>query len=142
MPGKADSLKPVVTERNKGGRPSKLKPDEKTLRDVRGLAQIQASHGEAAAFFRVSVPTFERFIRKKIVRDTWNEGLGEGKIGLRRTQFALAKRSAAMAIFLGKQYLGHVDKQEFTGKDGLPLEVAGAGTVIIIHDNGRDPPAD
>ena len=33
-----------------------------------------------------------------------------GFISLRRKQFELAEKSPAMAIFLGKQYLGQTDK--------------------------------
>ena len=39
---------------------------------------------------------------------------GAGKISLRRNQFRLSEKNAAMAIFLGKQYLGQRD----TEKDG------------------------
>ncbi len=35
-----------------------------------------------------------------------------GRISLRRMQFKLAQKSPAMAIFLGKQYLGQTDKVE------------------------------
>ncbi len=35
------------------------------------------------------------------------------KIKLRRNQLALSERSAAMAIFLGKQYLGQKDKDDW-----------------------------
>ena len=33
-----------------------------------------------------------------------------GLVSLRRSQFALAKKSASMAIFLGKNYLGQSDR--------------------------------
>ena len=42
---------------------------------------------------------------------TWS---ADGKISLRRTQFKMAVNSVAMAIWLGKQYLGQVDRQEMT----------------------------
>ena len=35
-----------------------------------------------------------------------------GKVSLRCAQFQLAEKSATMAIFLGKQYLGQTDVQE------------------------------
>lgn len=37
---------------------------------------------------------------------------------MRRNQLRLSEKSAAMAIFLGKQYLGQTDKVEFE-RDGL-----------------------
>lgn len=36
-----------------------------------------------------------------------------GIISLRRVQFQLAEKSAAMAIFLGKQYLGQTEKDSW-----------------------------
>ena len=36
----------------------------------------------------------------------FREKRGKGKISLRRAQFRLAEHNAAMAIWLGKQYLG------------------------------------
>ena len=42
------------------------------------------------------------------------------KIALRRNQMALSKKSAAMAIFLGKNYLGQTDHVEVV--DNTPIE--------------------
>lgn len=41
------------------------------------------------------------------------------KIRLRRNQLKLSEKSAAMAIFLGKQYLGQTDEYNFGTKDGM-----------------------
>lgn len=48
-----------------------------------------------------------------------------GKGSLRRTQFALAKKNAAMAIWLGKQYLGQKDhdKEEKLPPNDSQLEL-------------------
>lgn len=46
----------------------------------------------------------------------------DGKIALRRNQLALSKKNAAMAIFLGKQYLGQSDNPVQEGKTGEILE--------------------
>lgn len=37
---------------------------------------------------------------------------GKGKVSLRRMQWRLAEKSATMAIWLGKQYLGQKDTEE------------------------------
>ena len=42
-----------------------------------------------------------------------------GKMSLRRKQWKLADKSAPMAIFLGKQYLGQRDAIEIEDKDSL-----------------------
>jgi hypothetical protein len=44
--------------------------------------------------------------------DVFKEKRENGLISLRRTQFQLAEKSPAMAIFLGKNLLGQTDKLE------------------------------
>ena len=44
--------------------------------------------------------------------EVFKEKRGLGKISLRRNQFRLAEKSATMAIWLGKQYLGQKDQVE------------------------------
>jgi hypothetical protein len=41
------------------------------------------------------------------------------KLSLRRNQLRLSEKSAGMAIFLGKQYLGQTDNYNFSAKDGM-----------------------
>lgn len=43
------------------------------------------------------------------------------KIKLRRNQFKLSEKSAAMAIWLGKQYLGQTDAPDISDPDDDPL---------------------
>lgn len=43
----------------------------------------------------------------------------KGKMSLRRNQFKLSEKSAAMAIFLGKNYLGQRDSIEQTNSEAL-----------------------
>ena len=40
-------------------------------------------------------------------------------MSLRRNQFRLSEKSAAMAIWLGKQYLGQRDNVEYEDKEAL-----------------------
>lgn len=107
---------------NKGGRPKLLNANEVTLKQLRGLGQIQATVREGAAFFGVSLVTFEKFLDEPGVREAFEEGKGNGRISLRRKQFQLAEKNAAMAIWLGKQYLEQRDRHEVTGKDGGPIQ--------------------
>ena len=44
--------------------------------------------------------------------DTFKKYSSKGKVSLRAYQFALARKNAAMAIFLGKNYLGPTDNVE------------------------------
>ncbi len=84
-----------------------LHPDEKTLGIVEGLAKIQCTQGEAAAVLGVNRNTFISFLKRNPeARDKWDNGLESGRASLRRNQFKLSETNAAMAIWLGKQYLG------------------------------------
>ena len=86
---------------------SKFNLDEKTLSILEGLAKIQCTQGEAAAVLGIHRHTLlALFKRNKDVRDRWEAGLESGKASLRRNQFKLSETNAAMAIWLGKQYLG------------------------------------
>lgn len=70
----------------------------------------------------MSEDTIERFCKRE-----YKEGFAViyakksalGKISLRRAQFKLAEKSAAMAIFLGKNYLGQRDSFEVTDTTAL-----------------------
>lgn len=55
--------------------------------------------------------TFQEYFKKT--------GLMGFKIKLRRNQFKLSEKSAAMAIFLGKNYLGQRDSLEQTNSEAL-----------------------
>lgn len=87
------------------------------------LCSLQCTLAEIASFFRCSEDTIERWCKR-----TYEAGFAEcfkkysagGKISLRRAQFRLAEKSAAMAIFLGKNYLGQKDSA--MGEDTAALD--------------------
>src|SRR5690242_11198402 len=91
------------------GRPRK-EIDQKTFE---GLCEIQCTLSEVASVFRVSIDTIERWC-KRTYQETFAESykkLAEsGKTSLRRLQWKHAQTNPAMAIFLGKNYLGQSDK--------------------------------
>ena len=79
------------------------------------LCKIQCTEEEVAAFFSCSVDTVERWCKREYKRtfaEVFAEKRTAGKASLRRRQWQLASKSAAMAIFLGKQYLGQRDVVE------------------------------
>lgn len=95
------------------GRPKK----EISKEQFEKLCGLQCTLDEIAGFFNCSADTIERFAKKTYNRtfaDVFKEYSAQGKISLRRYQFKLAEKSAAMAIFLGKNMLGQTDKQEVT----------------------------
>lgn len=78
------------------------------------LCAIQCTQSEIASVLRVHIDT----LRVRAL-DNYGDNYSEvykkfsevGKCSLRRTQLKLAQKSAAMAIFLGKQYLGQKDNE-------------------------------
>ena len=96
----------------KGGFPG---PDavEIDWEQVRKLCQLQCTKDEVADWFDISTRTVERCCERKFektfteLRDQWKLG---GHVSLRRYQWTLAQKNAAMAIFLGKQYLEQRDE--------------------------------
>lgn len=78
---------------------------------VEKLASIHCTQEEIASFLGISTKTLQR--DEEFCR-IYKKGMDEGRMSLRRTQFKLAERNPAMAIFLGKQYLGQTDKVETT----------------------------
>ena len=106
-----------------GGRPRK----EIDKKDFEGLLAIQCTEKEVVAFFDhklggCSKSTIERWCKREYKKDfdTLSREKRElGKISLRRAQFELAKKSAAMAIWLGKNYLDQKDVVEYENKEAL-----------------------
>jgi len=81
------------------------------------LCNLQCTLDEIAGFFKCSSDTIERWCKRtynQSFADTYKVYSQNGKISLRRLQFKLAEKSYAMAIWLGKQYLGQTDKIEAT----------------------------
>lgn len=86
------------------------------------LCGLQCTLTEIAGIFDCSEDTIERWCKR-----TYDEGFAEtykkhsaaGKLSLRRAQFRLAEKSAAMAIFLGKNYLGQSDNVMIEDKSAL-----------------------
>jgi hypothetical protein len=87
------------------GRP-KIQIDYNT---VEKLANIQCTQEEIASFLGISVRTLQR--DEEFCR-IYKKGQENGKMSLRRIQYKLAEKNTAMAIFLGKQYLGQKDNVE------------------------------
>ena len=86
------------------------------------LCSIQCTLSEIAGFFDCSEDTIERWCKRTYEEnfaDVYKKHSVAGKISLRRKQFKLADKSASMAIFLGKQYLGQKDRIEYDMSEAL-----------------------
>ena len=90
------------------------------------LCALQCTLEEICAFLDVSAKTLENWCKENYKDDEGN-GLsfskvfaikrGLGKVSLRRKQWKLADKSAAMAIFLGKNILGQTDQHDVNVND-------------------------
>ena len=97
----------------KRGRP----PKELDKKQFEKLCALQATLEEIAGFFDCDENTVNAWCNRVYNADfsvVFKSKSAQGKLSLRRTQFKLAEKSAAMAIFLGKNMLGQTDKIEQT----------------------------
>ncbi len=104
------------------------------------LCGLLCTLDEIAGFFNCSPDTIERWCKREYkanFAEVFKTYSAAGKISLRRYQFKLAEKSAAMAIFLGKNYLGQSDRTiiEDEGEGYGKLE----GLLkVIANDAGND----
>lgn len=98
------------------GKPGTGRPHaDITAPDVFNLSKLQCTIEEIASFFGVHPSTlWRRMEAVPEIREAFEQGKHYGRVSLRRLQFAGAARggpgSAALLIWLGKQYLGQTDK--------------------------------
>ena len=107
------------------------------------LCGLQCTQEEICSFFGTTPKTLQRWCRRTYgagFSQVFAEKRRNGKIALRRAQFRLAQKNAAMAIFLGKQWLGQkdMDRVEVGGIIGQPIETEEQVHVqIYLPDNKR-----
>lgn len=108
------------------------------------LCRLQCTLAEIASWFRCSEDTVERWCKRELGEGfaaSYEKYAAAGKISLRRSQFKLAEKNAAMAIFLGKQYLGQTDDprrytREETTEDKLDRLLDTVNSVLDGDDDG------
>lgn len=105
------------------GRPKK----EIDYATVEKLANIQCTQEEIASFLGISTRTLQR---DEQFMELFNKGRESGKMSLRRIQWKHAEKSASMAIWLGKQYLGQ--------KDIIEASTTGETKINIVNSLPRD----
>lgn len=101
------------------------------------LCGLQCTKQEVCCWFDVTDKTLERWCKDTYhngFSDVFREKRGLGLISLRRYQMRLAEKNAAMAIFLGKNYLGQTDKQEITTPRNGQLEELIQGLREPVYD--------
>ena len=112
-----------------GGRPKK--PID--WKEAEKLCALQCSEQEIADWFHVCIDTLGKRLRAEKgmnFSEFFETHRVQGKMALRRNLFKLSQTNASAAIFLAKNWLGMVDKQEITGADGGPVK-----TEIIVSSD-------
>lgn len=125
------------------GRP-RLKLNEDGAQMVEVLAGLFCTDEEMAGAMKCSVECLLSPMNRELFAERKKTGLESGKCSLRRKQFKLADKSAAMAIFLGKNYLGQTDgttqKLEITGPEQNQLVQALKHAAVRVDENDGDTP--
>ena len=83
------------------------------------MCEIQATEKEMCLVLGLTDKTLTRWCKDtygKSFKEIYKEKRAKGKISLRRYQFQLAEKNTAMAIFLGKNYLGQKDNPNETNE--------------------------
>ena len=111
-------MKQVDTEKKKMGRPRKeINPDE-----FAKLCGLQCTLAEIAGFFDCSEDTIENWCKREFnetFSETFKKYSAGGKLTLRRNMLRLSEKSAVMAIFLAKNWLGMTDNVEVKADTSL-----------------------
>lgn len=106
------------TEPKKMGRPRKeINADEFVK-----LCGLQCTLNEIAGFFDCSEDTIENWCKREYnatFSDTFKKYSAGGKLTLRRNMLRLSEKSASMAIFLAKNWLGMTDNVEVKADTSL-----------------------
>lgn len=95
------------------GKPNGRPKKEITAASFEKLCSLQCTKEDIADVFECSVDTIENFCHEEYGESfsaVYKKYSATGRASLRRNQFKLSEKSAAMAIWLGKQYLGQRDR--------------------------------
>lgn len=104
------------------------------------LCALQCTREEICSWFDVTDKTLAGWCNR-----VYGEGFSavyakkreKGKISLRRAQFQLAQKSAAMAIFLGRNYLGQRDTPVEVSHTVSPIDEITAEIFRVQQEQAR-----
>lgn len=105
------------------------------------LCAMLCTEDEIASFFDVSINTMKSWCKRTYKEDfetVFADKKQRGKIVLRRYQMQLAEKYPAMAIFLGKQYLGQQDHPETATEDNTVKVVVERKVQDLTEEDGGD----
>ncbi len=109
------------------------------------LCGLQCTEDEICDFFDTTRKTIDAWCKrtyKASFSTVFEQKRGVGKISLRRMQWKLAEKNAAMAIFLGKNILGQSDTVKLESRaDGKLAElIDGLKDDLYTEAEGVDAP--
>ena len=107
------------------------------------LCGLQCTQQEIADAFDTSPDTVARWCKRtygKSFAEVFAQKRGKGRISLRRAQWKLAEKSATMAIFLGKNYLGQRDNVDVTVADAKGIALDELEKMVIEDDESGGNP--
>lgn len=109
------------------------------------LCGLQCTENEICDWFDTTRKTMDAWCKRTYhasFSTVFEQKRGVGKISLRRMQWKLAEKSAAMAIFLGKNILGQSDAVKIESKaDGKLAElIDGLKDDLYTEAEGVDAP--
>lgn len=103
---------------------------------ITNMAAIMCTDEEIAACLGVSIDTLTREENAAAFAECKEKGAGNGKKSLRRIQFEIAKKgNAAMAIWLGKQWLGQKEPERQETTDNVE-DLTALGDMLQVDDEG------
>lgn len=105
------------------------------------LCSYQCTKLEICDFLHVTDKTLDAWVKRiygKGFSEVYLEKRSAGKISLRRAQFKLAERNAAMAIWLGKQYLGQRENKLDLEEQEARIEQLKANTERIRRNDSEE----
>lgn len=103
------------------------------------LCALQCTEDEICNWFDICTETLNAWCKrtyKKRFSEVFDQKRGNGKISLRRSQWKLAEKSATMAIWLGKQYLGQRDNVDVTVSDAKGIALDELEKMVMEDDQG------
>lgn len=110
---KVETQQPEFPEVDKLTKPKIGRPEKEiNWKEFEDLCHLQCTQSEIASVFHIHHETLIRRVELKYEEpyaSAYKKFADGGKKSLRRMQWAQAEKSCAMAIFLGKQYLGQRD---------------------------------
>lgn len=117
------------------GRPIKVLTQD-AIKVIEKLAAKMCSEEEISSVLDMSCDTLHNKYNNDLFRTAMNKGKEEGKVNLRRMQWASAEKgNVRMQIWLGKQYLGQKEKIETSTDEELQKIIKNIDTVTALIKN-------